>query len=333
MLVTIRGAYGNAGDHLIGRRAHALLARHVDDDIRTIDRRAITDESYELMNQARAVLLTGGPAYQRHLHPGIYPLDLDRVKVPVVPYGLGWKARTDATPQSFEFTPESAEFVRRIHADPRFASSARCYQTVELLKHTGVDNVLMTGCPVWYDEERLGEDYVFPDRIRRIVISLPAKPRGDTTAIAKHLAERFPDAERFLSYQSGFRAQSRLVTARRWAERAAAARYGFQPVDFRGDADKMMSFMSGVDLHVGYRVHSHLFSLSERITSVLFAEDSRAIGQAEATGGHAVGETASHAEKIAEIDRVLDTKGADVQVAVERMRETHPTMLRFLGQF
>lgn len=333
MIVTVRGAYGNAGDHLIGRRAHALLAKHVDDDIQTVDRRAITDESYELMNRARAVLLTGGPAYQRHLHPGIYPLDLDRVKVPVVPYGLGWKARTDATPQTFEFTPESREFLQRIHADKRIMSSARCFQTVELLKANGVDNVLMTGCPVWYDEDRLSEDYVFPERIRRIVISLPAKPRGDTTAIARHLAKRFPDAERYLSYQSGFRAQSRLVTARRQLERASAARYGFQPVDFLGDAAMMMDFMSGVDLHVGYRVHSHLFSLSERITSVLFAEDSRAIGQAEATGGHAVPESASHADKIAEIDRVLDTKGADIQVAVEKMRATHPTMLQFLKQF
>ncbi|MBX3193981.1 MAG: polysaccharide pyruvyl transferase family protein [Microbacteriaceae bacterium] len=333
MIVTVRGAYGNAGDHLIGRRAHALLARHVDDDIQTVDRRAITDESYELMNRARAVLLTGGPAYQRQLHPGIYPLDLDRIRVPVVPYGLGWKARTDATPASFEFTSESLEFVRRIHSDPRIQSSARCYQTVDLLEHNGVDNVLMTGCPVWYDEDRLAEDYVFPERIHRLVISLPAKPRGDTVALARHLAKRFPNAERFVSYQSGFRAASRVVTAKRWAERVAVARHGFRPVDFAGDADAMIDFMSGVDLHVGYRVHSHLFSLSRRITSVLFAEDSRAIGQAEATGGHAVPESASNADKIAEVNRVLDTHGADIARAVERMRETFPTMLRFLGQF
>jgi hypothetical protein len=333
MIVTVRGAYGNAGDHLIGRRAHALLAAHVDDDIQTIDRRAITDDSYDLMNRARAVLLTGGPAYQRQIHPGIYPLDLDRVKVPVVPYGLGWKARTDATPQSFEFTPESREFVRRIHAGSTIQSSARCYQTAELLKATGVDNVLMTGCPVWYDEARLADDYVFPQQIRRVVISLPAKPRGDTVALARHIAKRFPKAEKYISYQSGFKAQSRLVDIRRRVERAAAARVGFEPVDFQGDADAMMSFMSGMDLHVGYRVHSHLYSLSQRITSVLLAEDSRAIGQAEATGGHAVAETASNADKIAEIDRVLDSRGEPVAVAVEKIRETYPTMLRFLGQF
>jgi hypothetical protein len=333
MIVTVRGAYANAGDHVIGRRAHALLARHVDDDIQTIDRRAITDDSYDLMNKARAVLLTGGPAYQRTIHPGIYPLDLDRIRVPVVPYGLGWKARTDASTASFEFTPESLEFVRRIHSDTTIQSSARCYHTAELLHHSGVDNVLMTGCPVWYDEERLEQRYEFPTQIRRLVITLPAKPRGDTVALARHLARRFPKAEKFLAYQAGYRTASRIVTAKRQAEMLATRRFGFTPVSWQGDADAMMSFLSSVDLHVGYRVHSHLYSLSQRITSVLFAEDSRAVGQAEATGGRAILESASKRDKIAEVDRVLDTRGEDVAVAVDRMRDTYPTMLRFLGQF
>jgi hypothetical protein len=333
MIVTVRGAYANAGDHVIGRQAHALLARHVDDDIQSIDRRAITDDSYDLMNRARVVLLTGGPAYQRAIHPNIYPIDLDRLRVPVVPYGLGWKARVDADPATFEFTPESIEFVRRIHADPAMLSSARCHQTVELLAHNGVDNVLMTGCPVWYDEARLEETYQFPSQIRRLVITAPAKPHGDTFAIARHLARRFPNAERYLAFQAGYRAQSRLVTARRYAAIAATKRLGYEPVSFQGDADAMMGFLSSMDLHVGYRVHSHLYSLSQRITSVLFAEDSRAVGQAAATGGQAVLSTASTSEKLAAIDRTLDSKGADVARAVDHIHETYPTMLRFLGQF
>jgi hypothetical protein len=333
MIVTIRGAYKNAGDHLIGRRAHALLARHVDDDIQTIDRKSITDESYELMNRARAVLLTGGPAIQRKIHPDIYPIDLDRVKVPVIAYGLGWKDRAEGDPSEFEFTPESLEFVRRIHANPALESSVRCYQTKDALAHNGVDNVLMTGCPVWYDEARLDEDYKFPSEIRRLVISMPARPRGDTIAFARHLAKRYPRAERFLAFQAGIRHPNRRVTARRYAAIAAARAWGFKPVSFESDADAMMSFLSSSDLHVGYRVHAHLYSLSERITSVLFAEDSRAVGQAAATGGRTVLATAPLHDKLAEIDRVLDSKGEPVAQSVEVMRETHPTMLRFLGQF
>lgn len=333
MIVTVRGAYKNAGDHLIGRRAHALLARHVDDDIQTIDRKAITDDSYELMNRARAVLLTGGPAYQRKIHPDIYPIDLDRVKVPVVAYGLGWKDKVDGDPSEFEFTQESLEFVRRIHADATLQSSTRCYQTKDALAHNGVDNVLMTGCPVWYNEARLEEDYRFPSQVRRLVFSMPARPRGDTIAIARHLAKRFPHAERYLAFQAGIRHPNRRVTVRRYAAIAAASRWGFKPVSFESDAGAMMSFLSATDLHVGYRVHAHLYSLSERITSVLFSEDSRGVGQAAATGGRTVLAAAPIHDKLAEIDRVLDSKGEPVARSVEVMRETHPTMLRFLGQF
>lgn len=333
MIVTVRGAYANAGDHLIGRRANALLARHVDDDIQSIDRKAITDESYEIMNRARVVLLTGGPAYQRRIHPTIYPIDLDRVTVPVVPFGLGWKDRVDGDPASFDFTPESLQFVRRIHENASILSSARCTQTAELLAHNGVSNVLMTGCPVWYDEDRLEQQYQFPSQIRRLVITAPAKPQGDTIALVRYLARRFPNAERYLAFQAGYRAPSRLVTARRYAGMAAASRWGFKPVSFQGDAGAMMEFLSETDLHVGYRVHAHLYSLSQRITSVLFAEDSRAIGQAEATGGRAVPASASSREKIAAIDEVLDSRGEEVARAVERIREVYPTMLRFLDQF
>lgn len=330
--MTVRGAYLNAGDHVIGRRAHAILGRHVDDDIRTIDRRAITDDSYELMNQARAVLLTGGPAYQRQIYPGIYPIDLDRIRVPVVPFGLGWKDRADASPSSFEFTPESRDFVRRLHADPSRFSSARCGQTVEALAHNGVDNVLMTGCPVWYDEDRLGEEYSFPERIRRIVFTMPARPQGDTLAFVRYLARRYPSADRYLAFQAGIRHPNRRVTARRRVAIAAARAFGFRPVEWTGDADAMMGFLKESDLHVGYRVHAHLYSLSQRVTTVLFAEDSRAVGMTESTGGRAVLASAPTAEKLAALEHVLDTRGEDVARAVDRIRETHPTMLRFLGQ-
>jgi hypothetical protein len=196
-----------------------------------------------------------------------------------------------------------------------------------------VENVLMTGCPVWYNEDRLAEDYRFPTDIKRLVISMPARPRGDTIAFARHLARRYPRAERFLAFQAGIRHPNRRVTLRRRAAIIAASRWGFTPVSFEGDADAMMSFLSSTDLHVGYRVHAHLYSLSERITTVLFAEDSRAVGQAAATGARTVLASASIGEKLAEIDRVLDTKGEDVAHSVVRMRETHPTMLRFLDQF
>lgn len=333
MIVTIRGAYKNAGDHLIGRRAHALLSRHVDSDLVSIDRKAMTEESYSIMNSARAVLLTGGPAYQKAMHPGVYSFDLDRVTVPVVPFGLGWKAGLNDTPQSFSFTPEASEFVRRIHADQSISSSARCGLTVDVLHGLDISNVLMTGCPAWYDETTLDGDYAFPTEIKRIVITAPAAPHSDIIGVARYLARRFPRAEKFLAYQSGFRSPRRAYTVSNAATIARARLLGFRPISFEGDVDKMSAFLSSVDLHVGYRVHSHIYCLSQRITSVLFAEDSRAIGQAAAFGSPVLSSTETVEQKTFEIERVLTTKGEDVARAVQRIRETHPVMLQYLAQF
>lgn len=146
MIVAICGAYRNAGDHLIGERARALLRTFVDPEIVTVDRRSISDEHYDLFNGARAVMLCGGPAYQRAIYPKIYPLDRKRVATRIVPYGLRWKSSTDTAPSDFRFEAQAAEFVRDIHGKIAL-SSASDPVTVEVLSHNGVSNVLMTGCP------------------------------------------------------------------------------------------------------------------------------------------------------------------------------------------
>jgi hypothetical protein len=90
--------------------------------------------------------------------------------------------------------------------------------------------------------------------------------------------------------------------------------------------------MNTVDLHVGYRVHSHIFSLSQRKTSVLIGEDSRGIGQVAAMGGVALSAHQPVADVLEAIDSLFDTQGSQIQTAVETMRATHATMLKFLAQ-
>ena len=117
MLVTLTGAFKNSGDYLIGHRARTLLASHTDHEIVDINRKAIDDASYEIFNKAKAVLLTGGPAYQAGIYPGVYDLDLDRIQVPVIPYGLGWKGKLGQDPKDFQFTEESKDFIKRIRRE------------------------------------------------------------------------------------------------------------------------------------------------------------------------------------------------------------------------
>ena len=335
-VITLTGAFKNAGDYLIGHRARALLAAHVNAEVIDVNRREITDESYELFNSARAVLLTGGPAYQEEIYPKVYGIDLSRINVPVMAYGLGWKGKLGQQPQDFRFSPAASNFVTSIHADQSRFSSARDHLTVSMLAANGVSNVQMTGCPAWYDESKLEQDYVFNPDIKRLVLSMPAVPQKQIPAIIRKLAKDFPRAERFISFQAGMQSAhpywGQKYTEWNHKQLVYGRKHGFTPLDFESDFNAFQLFMSTVDFHVGYRVHSHIFTLSQRKTSMLIAEDSRGMGQVAAMGGTALSSLDSKRLIKRGIDELFDTRGASVEAAVRTMQTTHPKMLEFLAQ-
>ena len=336
-IVTLTGAFKNAGDYLIGHRARALLRNHVDAEVVDVNRREVTQSHYELFNSARAVLLTGGPAYQEKIYPSVYDLDLARIKVPVVPFGLGWKGKLGQEPEEFRFTEPAGDFVREAHADKTRFSSARDHLTLRMLGSNGVENVAMTGCPAWYDEDKLGIDYKFNGDPKVVVFTMPAVPQVQVPAILAKLAKTFPKAKRYLSFQAGYASTHSKKAAEysRWNRQMAlrGLLHGFKPIEFAGNFQKFESFMQTVDFHIGYRVHSHIFTVSQRKGSILIAEDSRGVGQVAAMGGQALSAHQPVQEILDAIDTFQASQGSPVNTAVETMRLTHTEMMRFLRQF
>lgn len=335
MIVTICGAYKNAGDHLIGDRARALLRAHVDPDIVVLDRKAIKTDDSELFRKARAVLLTGGPAYQREIYPTIYPIELENIPCPVIPFGLGWKAPSTQAPIEFRFSPSGEKFIRAVH-NRIPCSSARDPLTVEVLGSLGVDNVIMTGCPAWYDLSYLDEPYAFTDRVQKLVLSTPARIQPGTRKLMLWLGKRFPNANRVLSFHHGLLPALNKSGIKRAADFARlsfeAMRYGWQVESLAGSLEKLETVYSSADLHIGYRVHAHLFCLSRRIPSILINEDSRGAGQACALGTKSLGVGDGKIDAIkAAIEHHFETRGSDVSASVERMLSTYPEMKRFLA--
>jgi len=332
--VTLTGAFKNAGDYLIGHRARALLRAHLDAEVIDLNRREITDAHYELFNNSRAVLLTGGPAYQEKIYPGVYNLDLSRITVPVLAYGLGWKGKLGQEPEEFSFAPEAKDFVQAIHSDKSRFSSARDHLTVRMLAANGVENVSMTGCPAWYDESILNRDFQYDPNPKVVVFSMPAVPQAQVPTILAKLAKTFPKSKRYLSFQAGFASthSKRAAEYSRWNRQMAlrGVLYGFKPVEFAGNFAKFEQFMQTVDFHIGYRVHSHIFTLSQRRASILIAEDSRGVGQVAAMGGAALSAHDPAQTVVDAIDAFRDTEGVEVQTAVATMRATHSKMLEFL---
>ncbi|MGE0742040.1 MAG: polysaccharide pyruvyl transferase family protein [Hyphomonadaceae bacterium] len=334
MIVTICGAYRNAGDHLIGARARALLRAHVDTEVVTVDRKDIGDEHYKLFNRARAVVLCGGPAYQREIFPKIYPLDLARVKPPVVPLGLGWKAPANKSPNTFQFEDAALRFITEVHARIP-VSSVRDPLTLEVLNHAGVSNVSMTGCPAWYDLAHLERPYVFKEKVERLVLSMPAIMQPGVFELMQSLTLRFPNAQRTAAFHHGLvptKTSKGRQTGRDFLAfaRQAKAR-GWKIVGLASDLFGFEALYGAADLHVGYRVHAHIFSLSRRISSILINEDARGVGQCKAMGAPNLTIDGANIAPIEDaIAQHFERRGETVARSVETMRATFPVMRDFL---
>jgi hypothetical protein len=334
MIVALCGAYRNCGDHLIGMRARALLRTFVQDDIITLDRKALTDDHYVMFNKARAVVLCGGPAYQREMYPNVYALDRSRVRAPIRPLGLGWKSAAHKAPDAFKFTPASEAFIRAIHERIPF-SSARDPLTVDVLGHTGVKNVSMTGCPAWYDLGRLERDYEHKPDVRRLALSVPAVMQPGVKELMTWLTQRFPSAHRVASFHHGLVPSSTpkgRETGRDFVAFARAAKAaGWEIVGLANSLARMEALYDEVDLHVGYRVHAHIFCLSRRIGSILINEDARGVGQCRALGAPNLTIDGANIEAIkAAVEHHFERRGEAVARSVQVMRATFPKMRAFL---
>lgn len=278
----------NVGDFLIRERALALL-RHVRPDQAIILHERWRPLAPERMERADAAVLCGGPGLARNFYPGVYRFaDLRAADTPVLPLALGWSGQPADHPEQFAFDPESHEALLQIHRRIGW-SSVRDDVSLKVMERAKVGAVRRTGCAAWYHLPSLGKDPVLPVSVRRLVVTPPAhsaKHFRETIHLMRALARRYPDAERFCVFHRGLRPGG----GTQWREAAvvnpmaAVARgFGYKIVDaaYRLAA---VDFYEMADLHVGYRVHAHLYFLSLRRPSLLVSEDGRGIGQTVTLG-------------------------------------------------
>lgn len=302
MLLT--GSRNNAGDFLIKHRAMALLAAlRPDREIVDYDGwKPLTDEQLEVINGSSALLLTGGPSVRADMHPKVYPLRqrLEDIRVPIGSIGVGWgiaEGRWSDT-RRLPFTAESRKLLARLAADG-LRLSVRDYHTQNALRAVGTGNTVMTGCPALYALDQLGKELVQPEEVRRVTVSLGARfphspelerqtrelvrsaqqtfPAATVTAAFHHsLDQRF--AQAYGRASPLFHGQKRMVD---WLQ---AQGVGY--IDLSGSAERLIEHYGSADLHLGYRVHAHIFMTSMRKPSLLLAEDGRGRALREVLGGH-----------------------------------------------
>lgn len=290
-----RHKVANLGDGLILRAIERHLGRGPAAPV-VSPRVAPGASELDALEQAGLVVLAG--ANQLHdrytLWPGCSIAALRARAWRFVPFGLGVHGAAGFNDAMSEETQAMLTFV---HERIEY-SSWRCPRTVAYLTHhlpalTG--RALMTGCPVLYDRPLLERER-FPEGGASIAVTVTE--RGDfwqrESRTLEWVARRYRRARRHLVLHQDFARLTPMHVERRgWGLaprpareplhrlRALARRLGFDVV-IPDTIEAAITFYDTVDLHVGSRLHAHLYCLSRNVRSVLTPVDGRAPGIAEA---------------------------------------------------
>ena len=143
---------GNVGDHFIER----AICRLLDGDTvfhRFSVREPLRNADVAAINATDAAVLCGTNLYQYKWSLALTPALLDRIKVPVVPLGVGGSA---AGLSDVAISEETREMIVALHAHCE-VGSVRDPFTASVLEKVGVRNFQLTGCPVllWSGGESL----------------------------------------------------------------------------------------------------------------------------------------------------------------------------------
>lgn len=296
MIVLLSGAKKNIGDFIITDRARTLLEHISGDTIHHLPNWEPLDSHEDLIASSRAVVVAGGPGYRPPLYGGVYPLfsdptTLPRIGVPLCFLGLGWKGdpgdRFDLA--HYRFTPRTMSLLQALGDGARY--SARDPLSAEVLARNGLHGE-MTGCPVWYHLDSLGKPLIVPTVIRRLVFTPPEQRvfHEQSQELLGRLRKMWPDTEIIVAFHRGLEADdfTKASVSEALQSYAAFARHlGCRVEDVSSDLSRI-SFYNECDLHVGYRLHGHLYFLSKRRPSILLEEDGRGRGATVALGAPGV---------------------------------------------
>lgn len=301
--VMLTGGKNNAGDFLIKYRARNLLATiRPDRAVEDLDGwKVLSAENLDRINGSKALILMGGPALQKRMRPRVYGLveDLNEINVPIVTMGIGWYSpygRWEDT-HSYPLNTMSMQLLERINSE-RYISSVRDYHTLNVLASRGFNNFVMTGCPALYSHEHMDIPVTVCSSPKRIGFSLGVslkfsrRMQQQMQAAIMHTRDVFPDAILDVVFHHGVSIaylQSDGVSSDLYRNQINFTKWlkseEISYVDISGDVEKLLSFYSQCDLHIGYRIHAHIFMSSISKPSLLLIEDGRGMALRHVIGG------------------------------------------------
>lgn len=298
--VILTGSKNNAGDFLIKYRAKQLFSEfRKDREIIDLDRWiAFDEETLEKVNNSKALILTGGPALQKYMYPNLYKMaKLDDIKVPIITMGVGWSSKSGnwSDTYTYEFSKQTRELLDRVE-NSGYLSSVRDYHSLNALHSSDYKNFLMTGCPAYYSTEHIGRDFEnYP--IKKVSFSLGVS-FNHSKSMDKLVKENILECKEYFKNESFEVVFHHSIDEKKRDKGVSKSLFDAQKrmqqwldskhinyTDISGSAENLMNYYSSRDLHIGYRVHAHIFMNSIAKYTILLNEDGRGKSIKNVIGG------------------------------------------------
>jgi hypothetical protein len=285
----------NVGDYLILERAKNLIETLKPNTPSLVGHIAIPlyDQiTPEQFKQLKAVIITGGPGIRPNIYPDIYPVHPDILthNIPILFLGIGAKYYPGeySLAHMVKLTPQSKQFLHHIEASG-FGIGVRDIHSVRVLHLNGIQSVSLNGCPAWYAVNEFPTQHSAPKEVRRILFTTPATPFHYKLAasVLKALRTQFSEATILVSFHHGIQLGEKgspQLTELNVKLLTYAKKLGCETFDASYDLKKIQVYDT-MDIHVGFRVHAHIYFLSYAKPSFLIAEDSRGDGVVKTLGG------------------------------------------------
>jgi glycosyltransferase involved in cell wall biosynthesis len=225
----------------------------------------LSEKDLAEINTHDRLLICGTNLYQHVFACNITKEVVQKIKIPVIPFGIGSSAAIGKIPVMNE---EGVKTVRAIHKTCR-QSSVRDMASYKFLKSIGVDNVRLTGCPVLFhglscpEFDLKGEGYTLTPRARLLHIEDKWDKRQEETL--ERLSAYYRPK---LVLQSPYD----IPVAQRLADK-----YNLEVImDEHWQADKYIDLAKSQYINTGFRLHFAMLSISYGKPAFLVSHDSRA---------------------------------------------------------
>lgn len=222
------------------------------------------------------------PNVYPELIPFVKEENFKNLKVPVFFVGGGLWSRVYSDKMS-----ESTKHFFNLGTNKEVPLGCRDIYTYRYLKQQGFENVLLTGCVAWYDFDYIGHIKINSHHsgdIKKICVSEPADERNVELLreILIYLRTQFKDADITLVNHREMKDNVQAM------KNELADKYSIGFIDISNSVEGF-SVYDDCDLHVGFRVHAHIYNLSRRNYTILVSEDIRGAGVNQTLGLENIG--------------------------------------------